>query len=69
VACINTRLDARCGYITPLLYELSKSGAKPLREITEGNNGFYNAGPGWNACTGLGSPMVKQLIEALHEGR
>jgi kumamolisin len=69
VACINTRLGTRCGYITPLLYELSKCSAKPLREITEGNNGFYNAGPGWNACTGLGSPMVERLIEALHEKR
>jgi len=65
VACINSTLKARCGYVTPLLYELSKSGAKPLREITEGNNGFYKAGPGWNACTGLGSPIVQRLIEAL----
>jgi kumamolisin len=63
VACINATLSMRCGYITPLLYQLSKSGAKPLREITEGNNGFYQAGRGWNACTGLGSPMVERLIE------
>jgi kumamolisin len=69
VAVANATLGARCGYITPLLYQLSKSGANPLREITEGNNGFYQAGPGWNACTGLGSPHVKQLIEVLREGR
>ncbi len=69
VACANAALGARCGYITPLLYQLSTSGARPLREITEGNNGFYHAGPGWNACTGLGSPYVKQFIEALREGR
>jgi kumamolisin len=65
VACINSTLDARCGYVTPLLYELSKSSTKPLRDITQGNNGFYEAGPGWDACTGLGSPMVERLIEAL----
>jgi kumamolisin len=67
VACINSTLKARCGYITPLLYRLSKGSAKPLREITKGDNGFYQAGPGWNACTGLGSPIVNRLIEALRE--
>jgi kumamolisin len=65
VACLNARLGARCGYITPLLYDLSRSGAGILREITRGNNGFYHAGPGWNACTGLGSPNVQRLVEAL----
>jgi kumamolisin len=48
-----------------MLYQLSKDAARPLREITEGNNGFYHAGRGWNACTGLGSPIVDRLIEAL----
>ena len=65
VACINGTLGVRCGYITPLLYELAKSSANPLREITSGNNGFYEAGRGWDACTGLGSPMVERLIEGL----
>jgi len=65
VACINTRLDARCGYVTPILYNLSKSSAAPFRAITEGNNGFYHAGEGWNPCTGLGSPLVEQLIQSL----
>lgn len=45
------------GYITPTLY--ATPGA--FVEITEGNNSFddvggYSAGPGWNACTGLGRP-------------
>jgi len=65
IACINSTLNTRCGYITPLLYELAKHNLKPLREITEGNNGFYEAGPGWNACTGLGSPRAGALIAAL----
>jgi len=69
VACANAALGARCGYITPLLYELSTGQANPLHEITEGNNGFYHAGPGWNACTGLGSPHGKQFIDALRVGR
>jgi kumamolisin len=65
IACVNTELHARCGYVTPMLYQLSKSEDKPLRDITEGDNGLYRAGRGWNACTGLGSPMVERLIEAL----
>jgi len=65
VACINATLNTRCGYITPLLYEFSKRNLNALCEITEGNNGFYRAGPGWNACTGLGSPRVGPLMEAL----
>jgi kumamolisin len=69
VACTNAVLGARCGYITPLLYQLSTLGARPLREITEGNNGYYDAGQGWNACTGLGSPHVEQLIAALRDGK
>jgi kumamolisin len=27
-----------------------------LRDITSGNNGDFVAAPGWDACTGLGSP-------------
>jgi kumamolisin len=69
VACMNTALGARCGYITPLLYQLAKNGDGPLRAITEGDNGFYKAGQGWNACTGLGSPEVDKLVAALGEGR
>jgi kumamolisin len=66
IACLNTQLESRCGYITPLLYRIAAGGSsKPLRDITRGNNGFYDAAPGWNACTGLGSPMVDLLIEAL----
>jgi len=69
VACMNAALGARCGYITPLLYQLSTLAARPLREIKEGNNGYYDAGRGWNACTGLGSPHVEQLIAALRNGK
>ncbi len=30
-----------------------------------GNNGDYSAGPGWDPCTGLGTPDGKALLEAL----
>jgi len=65
VACLNQQLGARCGYIAPLLYNLAASDTNALRQITKGNNGFYPAGPGWNACTGLGSPRLEHLLEAL----
>jgi kumamolisin len=32
------------------------AAASHLRDITEGNNGAYAAGPGWDPCTGLGVP-------------
>ncbi len=67
VACINAATDARCGYLTPLLYLLAENDASLLRPITEGNNGYYEAGLGWDACTGLGSPMVGRLIQALRK--
>jgi kumamolisin len=36
-----------------------------LRDITQGNNGAYSAGPGWDACTGLGSPDGAKVLAAL----
>src|SRR5689334_22669718 len=36
-----------------------------FRDITNGNNGGYSAGPGWDACTGLGSPDGTALLQRL----
>jgi len=36
------------------------------RDITSGNNGAYSAGPGWDACTGLGSPDGTALLTRLN---
>jgi kumamolisin len=36
-----------------------------LRDITEGDNGGYRAGPGWDACTGLGVPDGAATVAAL----
>jgi len=33
--------------------------------ITIGDNGAYSAGPGWDACTGLGSPNGTALLSQL----
>jgi len=36
-----------------------------FRDITSGNNGAYAAGPGWDACSGLGSPDGSALLSRL----
>ena len=33
-----------------------------FRDITKGGNGGYNAGPGWDPCTGLGVPVGSSLL-------
>ena len=43
----------------------ASSSSSGLRDITEGNNGAYSAGPGWDACTGLGVPIGSKLAELL----
>jgi kumamolisin len=55
------------GLIQPLLYAGASSGATPagFRDITQGNNGAYQAGPGWDACTGLGVPDGTALVSRL----
>lgn len=50
------------------------AGAKPaapapgLRDITSGSNGAYSAGPGWDACTGLGVPEGSALLDVVRGG-
>jgi kumamolisin len=39
--------------------------APGFHSITTGNNGAYAAGPGWDACTGLGSPNGAALLTQL----
>jgi hypothetical protein len=52
------------GFFNPALYgQAAAAGA--LRDITSGSNGAYDAGAGWDACTGLGSPKGAQLLAAL----
>jgi kumamolisin len=51
---------------TPLYAGVSPGADVPgLRGITSGNNGAYSAGPGWDACTGLGVPDGTALLERL----
>ncbi len=62
VALINESLGKPAGFINPLLYQNPKGD---FNSITSGNNGAYSASPGWNPCTGLGSPIGSQVAAAL----
>ncbi len=61
-ALINEQANVKLGFFNPQLYAAAKAS---LNDITSGNNGAYSAGPGWDACTGLGSPNGTQLAATL----
>jgi kumamolisin len=66
IALINQALRRPVGYINPTIY--TKFGpAKVFRDVTEGNNGNYSAGPGWDPVTGWGSPDGSALLRAFQE--
>ncbi len=64
IALINHSTGKPVGFINPLLYQNANT-ARDLNDITSGNNGAYSAGPGWDACSGLGSPIGTQVAAAL----
>ena len=64
IALINQSIGKPVGFINPLLYKTATTAAD-FHEITSGNNGAYKAGAGWNACTGLGSPIGTKVAVAL----
>lgn len=66
VARINQAIGGRCGFLNPVLYELAAAPASSIfRNPVSGTNGSYFAGPGWNACAGLGSVDGTRLLNAL----
>jgi kumamolisin len=62
IALLNQSLGAPVGFLQPKLYALPGG---TLHDIVVGDNGAYKAGPGWDACTGLGSPDGGALLQAL----
>jgi kumamolisin len=67
VARLAEATGKRFGLLQPLLYAGVAPGADVpgFRDITGGDNGAYSAGPGWDACTGLGVPDGTALLERL----
>ena len=65
IACFNSNLKTSVGYFNPTLYQQIAAAAGTFHDITSGNNGSYKAGPGWDACTGWGSPNGAAILQAL----
>lgn len=63
IALNNAQNKKTAGFIQPTIY--AAKGKTAFRDITQGNNGAYSAGPGWDACTGLGSPIGTKVIALL----
>ena len=63
IALNNQQNGKSAGFIQPQIY--AAKGASAFNDIVSGNNGAFSAGPGWDACTGLGSPIGAKLIALL----
>ncbi len=67
IALVNQAREANkvgpVGLLGPALYPLH--GTSAFNDIIAGSNGAYRAGPGYDLCTGLGSPNVAHLIQVL----
>jgi kumamolisin len=61
---INQKLGKPLGYVHPLLYQQG-SAAGGFNDILHGSNGAYQASPGWDPCTGLGTPKGSTLAGAI----
>lgn len=68
VARLAQATGKKFGLLQPLLYAGVPAGAAApgFNDIVDGNNGAYKAGPGWDACTGLGSPNGAALLTRLN---
>ena len=67
LACLNQGLGKSVGFLNPTLYGLTQQSGV-FRDITSGNNGAYTAGPGWDACSGLGVADGQKLLAAISGG-
>ena len=63
IVLLNASLGKPVGFLQPQIY--AASAASGFHDITQGNNVGYTAGPGWDACTGNGSPDGAALLTAL----
>ena len=71
VAVLNAALGENVGFVNPVLYALGSSVFRDIvSEPGAANNSLagtpgYPVGPGWDACTGWGSPRGQALLEGL----
>ncbi|WP_162009546.1 S53 family peptidase [Thermoplasma volcanium] len=66
IAMMDQYDNTTLGLVNPILYQLSNTPLynSTFTQITTGYNGYYSAAPGWNPVTGLGTPIVSNLINA-----
>ena len=82
VGLINTQRIAAgkpaVGFLNPALYKIhSATGGAAFNDIVEGNNACteqgcwcktgFAAAPGWDASTGLGTPNLGRILDAMSE--
>jgi kumamolisin len=63
IALNNAQNKTTAGFLQPTIYTAKAKSA--FHDITSGNNGAFSAGPGWDACTGQGSPIGTALVTLL----
>jgi kumamolisin len=69
VARLNQAKKKNVGFLNPFLYSNVAKGV--AHDVTSGTNAIknkikgYQAGPGWNACTGLGTPDGTAILNNL----
>jgi len=61
IALINQQTGTTAGLVNPALY----AAPSAFNDITQGNNGAFSAGLGWDPCTGLGSPVGTAVAQAV----
>ena len=61
-ARLNQRLGHPIGFCAPLLYAGAKTMFSP---IVTGDNGRFQSAPGWDPCTGLGTPVGTAIEKGL----
>ena len=69
VALLNQAKQKNVGFLNPTLYANASAGV--VHDVTAGTNAIantvkgYSAGPGWDACSGLGTPDGTALLGKL----
>ena len=61
IALANQLLGRRAGFVNPVLY----AHPDAFNDVTSGNNNGFEAGPGWDPVTGLGTPKGAAVVAAL----
>ena len=63
ITVANAANKTNAGFANPQLYAANERST--FHDITSGNNGAFTAAPGWDACSGLGSPVGAAVAKAL----